>query len=175
MATHSVSFTSSTEGITFGVHADSFVEALSLLVEEFGEGVIPLYEHTRGEFMELCRAVEEADRAPQLPQQQDETAPGGSRSLREDPDLAIFAEPEGDQTSGVREAPDEGVGREADRDDPVEEPRLTTGAAVPEEVHEVPEEHGPVCAVCGDTVTTDRAKATLLMQGEVRCNDCSTL
>lgn len=58
MLSYTVSYTSSSEGVTIGVSGDSFVEALSALVEEFGEGVVPLYEHTRSEFIELCKAID---------------------------------------------------------------------------------------------------------------------
>lgn len=169
MATHSVSFTSSTEGITFGVHSDSFVGALSLLVEEFGEGVIPLYEHTRAEFVELCRAVEGAKTdASSLREQPNPADERGPVAVPEDDALSIFTQPEGGEDAGVRAAPHEGDGGEADSE------RASEAGDAPEEpVEAVQEQH--VCVVCGAGVSADRAKATTLMQGEVRCPDCSTL
>lgn len=143
--TYTVSYTSNTEGITVGVSADSFVTALGALVEEFGEGVVPLYEHTRNEFIDLCRAVDVTSE-----KEDDEEESEGPAAEDPEPEAEATAEGEREGDSGTAEGgrtTEEGTGGEGGGDD--------------------------VCLVCGVSITKDRAKASTLMLGEPRCSECT--
>lgn len=159
---YTITFHSPSEGISFGVTSDSLVGALSMLVEEFGEGAVPLFEHARQQFSQLCREVE--------------------ISLNEKP-RAIAAATDGGQVS----SPVPKVEAPAEHDAPaVDTPE--SSAVVGEEVGGetlvnagvIADNGGTLekpafaCVICNVPITADRARATQFMTGESRCMDCAT-
>lgn len=144
MATVSIHYTSQSEGITIGVHGSDWMECLLRLEDEFGDGVMPLYEKTRDEMRQLFEAVgetfaEEVTRAKELQR---------SRRAPTQPELVA------DTGEG---------GGEADEED------ADGGAGSGDSA----ESDVPVCSICATPVTPDFARAMQIMHGAVRCKDCT--
>lgn len=162
MVQYMVSYTSENDGVTIGVIADTSVEAISELVDNFGEGIVPLYENTRAELAALVESLEsrpietkattDEEEAEQLEVESDEDAPGG-----------VAPDPEGVPS-------DDGANAVPERDGPA--PEADAGSNEGGGSVNVFANHH--CNVCGKEITQDRAKATELMLGEPRCTDCST-
>lgn len=147
-----IQFTSSSEGITLGVVGDDWMSCLLALSDEFGDGILPLYEKTRDEMGQVFRAVEEAFA--------EEVKDAKGRQSRQA--AAVVAEQPELEDPGV-EDPDGGGGDE-DRDDV----DGGTGSGDPDPVANP--DH--VCAICSAEITADLAEASEMMHGEPRCKSC---
>lgn len=150
--TYFIGYTSETEGITIGAYGESPVDALAKLAEEFGEGITLLYEHTREELLAITETIEAITETIEPPGQESQ----GEEDQRPipaetDESLSIFLEGGEDEDASTDNGTEDGGSSEAHRE----------GAG------------GDACSICGNEVTADRAKASQLLHGEVRCQECS--
>ncbi len=149
-----ISYTSNTEGITISAIGDTMVEALSKLADEFGEGITLLYEHTHEEARLIAESIElSATPRPEPQEPTDEAAPDTTDGMD------VFAPPQ-----DVPD-PEPAVAGAGEQD-----PAPTTGGVEAEPAGD----SGERCAICGTSVTADRATASRITAGEVRCSGCTT-
>ena len=145
MANYSISYTSSSEGITVGVSDDTLAGALDALVKQFGDGVVPLVASTIDELKRTADAVEEVSDVEELRQS------------------GVIVEA---RSSGSEEASQPDLLAVPDDAEPPPVPSPSSDRTGSEE-----DQH--FCSVCGDAITADRAKASNMMIGEDRCADCT--
>lgn len=177
MAQRMILYTSQSEGITLGASGDTWMECLLALSDEFGEGVLPLYEKTREELENVAQAVAEAfaeeldgihtDIADAVERQTAEEATSAEPTQRDKVLAAINDVAESDREpadgGGEQQPLDTSRPSGSDEDDAVRPAGGNTDASTDQ----------PVCTVCGATTTPDFAKLTKLEHGEVRCPDCT--
>lgn len=140
-----IQYTSSAEGVTLGVLADSMVECLAGFTEQFGDGFMVLYNHTVDELNQTCAAVE-LSAAGELEQVRERTtAEAFERATR------IVEHDEERDSSADEDGPDDLRGAGGD---------------------EAPVDGDLICSVCGVAIDDRMARYTEMMYGSTRCGGC---
>ena len=166
-------YTSDSEGITLGVSGATWMECLLALSDEFGEGILPLYEKTHEEIEQVAAAVAESF-ADELSGTKADIAKAVMRTAQEKKDAdatqrqreqvkAALADPD-----GAIQDPD-GGGKQESFDTKTREDSGPTDDAV----RPAGSNTDFVCSICGADTPPDYAKLTKLEHGEVRCPDCT--
>lgn len=177
MAKRIILYTSQSEGMTLGVSGETWMECLLALSEEFGEGLLPLYEKTKEELANVSEAVAQAfeeelvgiseDMAQAVideAEKKDSTSEAQQR--REKVRAALESVATSDQPDGGGEQQSLPEAREEGSDeDDAAPPSGGDGDPVPDPT--------TVCSICGGDTTPDYAKLTKLEHGEVRCPNCT--
>ena len=154
------------------------MECLLALEEEFGEGLLPLYEKVKDEVTNVAEAVAEsfAEELQDINQrlQKEASEPVGERADEEE--VASEAQaglPERDRLS---EALSIFFDKEGGTEAPADVPPPNDAAPPPRSDGDPSGAAGGeqfICAICAAETTKDYATLTRLEHGEVRCPDCT--
>jgi hypothetical protein len=178
-----ISYTSDKNGITIGVIGTSFADALAKLAEEFGEEVVAPYADARNELTTLVSEVEKADaasKAAELPPRVAVAQGSVDRRVDEPPfdDGSRLDDAGGDETAGggTRSGGAGDADSFAAKLDSLAEGQPSGPATEVPARAAAQERQGPPkdvnrCVACGDPISDEMAKASMIIKGEYRCAD----
>ena len=153
------------DGVTLGITGDTWMDCLLALEEDFGEGMLPLYEAAKEEMGNVVEAVAET-----FAEELNVAARPVAVQVVEDQPLDL----EDDDATEQRDTADED-------DDPLDifkggddEQGDSTPRGHPDPVAQKPRGGGTAtCSVCAGETTKDYAELTTMLHGEALCPDCA--
>lgn len=162
-----ITYTSKSEGISIGVIGDSYMECLLSLCDEFGDGVMPLYEATRNELEETAKAVADSYR-DKIEEMTKKHLVEASNAIT----VSEVKEPSGiDEDSSTK---DVGETSDADEDGTATQREISAFKKAAQSIAEIDQDapSSPECSICSAPITADEATASRIMHGQPRCKDC---
>lgn len=155
--TYQVLFTG-TEGMTIGVQGDSFLSCMAALSDEFGDGVLLMFEDTKAQLLGTATVLADSD-----PAEVDEALVGLAEQIDQHEEVTEDAPrqaeppppPTEEQGGTQQELP-----TDQDRDD------------APQGAERDPDPDQSQCSICGTGIEQAVANYSRAMFGDERCATC---